>query len=216
MKKAGNKKNLPFTEWQRTNLWDGSFYELSLLYEPHFLNRKQRSDVLQSLWSNTPLLGVIDHREQYGQAWQKIDRLIVEQGKHYYGCLRIDDNQFIGCSSLFIDVKEGTQLLFSVPLAIIARVFRVNYPLTQKGNSWIPQINHLLAHIGANVYQEQPFTIAALGEEAGALSLQRIMTQVATDTELLVPGQVFQQRDVVPHGIVLAHDLWWTGGKKDA
>ena len=103
----------------------------------------------------------------------------------------------------------------SIPLAIIERIFHVEYPVLPEANPWTHSINRLLIEIGARMYQVKPFTIAAIGEEAGVLSLERISGRLATDkdTDILAPERLFRQMKIAPHGTLLAQGLWWTGKK---
>jgi hypothetical protein len=66
--------------------------------------------------------------------------------------------------------------------------FPVTYPLDRSTNTWLPELDRLLARIAAKIYEVAPFQLGLLGEEASGASSAGELT--AADCErggFLVP-----------------------------
>lgn len=198
------------------NHWRGSFYELGLAYASTGLDQHSRLRLLQYVWEDPHVLGVVFHPDAFGEPWKSPSSADISDGKHTYGYIQLSANQIVGCASYFSSGKDVTWFVLYIPLAMLTRVYPVNYeyPITHEGNPWTVQIDEVLAAIGTRVYREFPFNIGVLGEEASAVPMGKYLAELAHDTGLLVPESLFQHMGVRPYGLGTTEGLWWTGGTR--
>lgn len=192
--------------------WQGSHYELSMYYPSSSLDQQVRLRLLQTLWNDPHLSGVIDEPTKFGEAWQCLDAIETGEGKHYYGCILLPGEKITGCASCFIRSGNATWLSLYIPSGLLERVFPVSYPLTREQNPWIKDLDAFLSALGARAYQSIPFTVATLGEEASATPIEYLQANLSHDTGLLVSEEQFRQRGIAPYGLQIGEELWWTGG----
>lgn len=197
--------------------WHGSFYELGLAYTSATLDKQARSRLLQYLWDDTDLLGVVFHPDEFGELWKNASAADTSNGKHTYGYIRLATNRIIGCGSYFSSDKDVSWLVLYIPLAMLNLVYSVDYayPITHKGNPWTLKVDEALAAIGTRLYREFPFKIGGLGEEASAVPVEKQIAELARDPGLLVPESLFKRAGMDPDGLRTSEGLWWTGGTKD-
>ncbi len=152
--------------------WVGSHYELAIQFDPDSFDQNARLRLLQYTWQHPYLLGVVARPEDFGHPWLDNHTLLSsEDSQHYYGCIRYGKKDIIGCASVMY--KTGDELWFVVyiPLGMLQKIYSIDYdaPITHKGNPWTLEVDELLASIGRSVYQEFPFVVGALGEEAAGV-----------------------------------------------
>jgi len=199
--------------------WVGSHYELAIQFDPDLFDQNARLRLLRHVWHHPSLLGVVELPDDFGHSWLGTDDLLhTEDAWHYYGCIRFDENDIVGCGSVFSGTSDGLWFILYVPLTMVGRVYPVDYesPITHEGNPWTLKVDELLAAIGRSVYQEFPFVLGALGEEAAGVPRAILMANLAHDTQLLIPESLFHRMGVTPHGLRFPEGLWWTGGKEKA
>jgi len=197
--------------------WGGSFYELGFRFDPGSFDQDARLHLLCHVWHHPPLLGVVELPDDFGHPWLGTDDLLhTEDAWHYYGCIRFDENDIVGCGSVFSGTSDGLWFILYVPLTMVGRVYPVDYesPITHEGNPWTLKVDELLAAIGRSVYQEFPFVLGVLGEEASSMPLDMRMANLAYGTQLLIPEPLFHRMGVIPHGLRFPEGLWWTRGKE--
>ncbi len=196
--------------------WQGSYYELGMGFAQDLLDQQARLHLLQYLWQDSHLLGVLKDPNEFGQAWQSLGAVETTSGYHSYGCIRLDDTCTIGCGTFLSQVEEQLWLVLYIPLAMLGLVYAVDYdqPVTHEGNLWTFEVDKVLTSIGRRIYHEIPFTLGVMGEEASASLLERLMKKLARDSGLLVPELLFRRMGITPHGVRSPEGLWWTGGKE--
>jgi hypothetical protein len=193
---------------RRPDLWSsGSYYELVMELSPG-AEKSGAAQLLQAFWHDPQVVGVVHDPNEYGQPWRDIGAL--PHGRHdFYGCLRLDDEELVGCASLW----SAPACIVYIPIGMFELIYPVDYPLTAELNPWLPKIDRVLAHVGMRVYQNVRFELGALGEEAsGFVSMENLSrSKLANDYHLLVPDRVFERFDVSPRGLRSPEGLWWTG-----
>jgi hypothetical protein len=194
--------------------WSGSYYELSMAYASESLKREHYLRIMQYLWDDPSLLGVVRSPEQFGLQWETIEAPFLREGEHFYGCIRLSDGQIVGCGSLYIALEGMIWFTLYIPLAMLDQILPVHYPVTREENPWMTRIDKLLVTIGTRIYREHPFMLAVMGEEATGFPLKIILADIAQDPGLLVPETLFGQVGVAPYGERVAEGLWWTGGDR--
>lgn len=202
---------------QDANRWFGSHYELALAYGRKGLDLQTRLSLLHMVWNSSSLLGVVNHPREFGQAWESVDSSLVSEPYHqFYGCVRLDNGQVVGCRSSFLVIGDEIWFILFIPLSMLSLAYPVNYThsITHRGNPWTIKVDKILALIGAQVYETIPFQLGVLGEEASSRSVQEQLADLADDSGFLVPTSLFEQQKVIPHGLSSPGGLWWTGGKK--
>jgi hypothetical protein len=195
--------------------WRGSHYELSLIYNTGKLDTKKRINLLRALWEHPLLMGIADDPKQLLSSWVHIDEESVKKHKHVYGCMDLGGGKIIGCGSYFLEIENYVWCIFYCPLGMLESVYNIQYPLGHKENMWMKQFDRLLVSIGIHVYQTLPFGLAAIGEEASALPVERLKKELVVDDDLLVPEKLFHEMDVKPYGLRFPEGIWWTGGSSE-
>lgn len=193
--------------------WLGSFYELGVAFNPRDLDEQRRSQLLQTLWSDPQLQGIVSDQADFGQLWLNSQEASIINGQHSYGCIHLMDGNTLGCASCFVSTKEVSWLLLYMPLAMLGLVYPVTYPLINNSQPWMLYVNNTLVQIAMRLYPKAPFELGVLGEEAGALPFESLQKELETHTGLLVPEALFQRSGVIPHGLRFPEGLWWTGGR---
>lgn len=192
--------------------WLGSYYELSMAYKSETLKREHCLRIMQCLWNDPSLLGVVRSPEQFGLQWVSIDDPLLPQGQHYYGCIRLSAGQVVGCGSLYTASEGLIWFILYVPMGMLDQILPIHYPVTRETNPWMTRVDKFLGTIGTRIYREHPFMLAVMGEEATAFSLKSILANIAHDPGLLVPETIFGQVGVAPYGECFSEGLCWTGG----
>src|SRR5258708_17568301 len=193
--------------------WLGSYYELSMAYSEAF-NPDDQVRIMQWLWDDPSLLGVVRDHDDFGRPWQPIDASSLIVARHSYGCIRFPTGQIPGCGSQYTSLEGTRWLTLSIPLGMLDLILPVRYPVTRESNPWMTQLDTFLAMIGTRMYQAFPFLLAVMGEEATAFPLKSILATIGEESALLVPQITFRQLGVNPYGTRLAQDLWWTGQER--
>jgi hypothetical protein len=196
--------------------WQGSYYELGMGFAQGLPDQQARLHLLHYLWQDSHLLGVLKDPNGFGQLWQSLDGAVTTSGYHSYGCIRLDNERIIGCGTVLSKLEEELWFVLYIPLRMLELVYAVDYnqPITHEGNPWTIEVDEVLASIGRRVYQEMPFTVGVMGEEASASLLERLMAKLPQASGLLVPEVLFRRMGITPHGVRSPEGLWWTGGKE--
>lgn len=180
-----------------------------MAYNRPLLSLQERIRVLNILWNDSSLLGIVDHFQEFGQPWKKIDQ---ESLAHWsYGYIQLEKEKIIGCSSYFLQIEHTSWFSLSIPLGLLGLVFPVHYPASRNKNSWMTQVDRVFATLAMKVYQDTPFTLGIIGEEAAAFPVEQALKDIARDPGLLVPERLFQNVGVTPYGLRSPEGLWWTG-----
>lgn len=214
MQKEWEIDNIVLSFCQGWKNWHGSFYELGLAYASASLDQQTRLRLLQYVWDDPGLLGVVYHPDDFGRPWKNIESAVASNGKHVYGYIRLGTKRITGCGSYFSSDRSIAWFVLYIPLAMLNLVYPVDYghPITHKGNPWSMKVDEVLAAIGMRIYREFPFKLGGLGEEATALPMEKQIAELANDPGLLVPESLFKQKGVNPYGLRTSEGLWWTGG----
>jgi hypothetical protein len=192
--------------------WYGSHYEVSMAYP--WLSHQERSGLLQCAWSDINLLGVVQTPDQFGQPWHDPAAMEVADASHCYGYIHLADEHLIGCGSYFTSWSDTTWFSLYIPLGHLERLFPVHYPLGDEDDHWIRIVDASLAAVGAQIYHQMTFQVAALGEEVGGFRIQEVLAHLADAPNLLVPEPLFIQHHLAPYGKSMGGGLWWTGGSE--
>lgn len=197
--------------------WLGSYYELGLEFDSATFDEQMRFHLLQAVWQDLPLLGIVEERNMFGQPWRSID--VALGNKPYYqcyGCIRLKNGRIVGCGSRFFQDGNDLWFVLYIPLGMLGLVYSVDYmqPITHEGNPWTIKVDEVLAPIGMRIYREVPFKLGVLGEEASVIPLEKLIARLANDSTLLIPETFFKLMGVAPHGLRSPEGLWWTGGSE--
>lgn len=200
-------------------LWTGGDYELGLAMPWGSLDIPTRLRLLQALWGDPLLAGVVRDQQELGEPWLPLDGEVAGE-MNLYGCLRLGEH-VVGCRTIFLDNDYEAWCELCIPMATVEQVYTVNYgppgglDLSDADNVWRrAQLDPLLAQLARRVYAQIPFELGILGWEVTAdlIYLDKLTPQFLTRTDLVVPEAQFVRFGVVPHGIQLDGGLWWTGG----
>jgi hypothetical protein len=204
------------TLWESVYGWDqwhGSHYEVSMAYP--WLSHQERTFLLQCAWSDDNLLGVVESPDQFGRGWQEPASVDPADANHCYGFLRLANGYLVGCGSYFTSWEKTTWFSLYIPLGHLERLFPVHYPLGDEDEHWISIVDDSLAAVGAQIYRQMPFQVAALGEEVGGFEVQEVLPHLADAPDLLVPEPLFTDHHITPYGKKLGEGIWWTGAARE-
>jgi len=213
MQKAWEVDDTTLRFYQNWENWYGSFYELGLAYAHGSLDQQTRLHLLQYVWDDPTLLGVVDNTNGFGNPWKKVESADTSDGNHLYGCIRLSTEHIVGCGSYFSSDGSFTWFGLYIPLSMLELVYAVDYrrSITHQGNPWTIKVDKVLAPIGVRIYREFPFKLGAVGEEAAAFPVERHMAELTDNPGLLVPESLFKRQSLSPYGVRSPEGLWWTG-----
>ena len=216
MQKAWKVDDTTLRLCQGRKNWHGSFYELGLAYAHGSLDQQTRLHLLQYVWDDPTIIGVVDYPTDFGDPWKKVEGAITSDGNHLYGCIHLSTEHTVGCGSYFSSDGSFTWFVLYIPLGMLKFVYAIDYrrSITHTGNPWTIKVDKVLAPIGVRIYREFPFKLGVLGEEATAFPLERHMAELTDNPGLLVPESLFKRQSLSPYGVRSPEGLWWTGGSE--
>lgn len=155
-------------EYLREENWLGSFYEFSLELGPSG-DDTLATRALAALWRQPELRGPWNERPAFSSVPDPT--LLSPEHVRLYGVLALNRSTELGCMSHLVRIEgESDWLDLSIPTGMLELRFPVTYPLDRATNTWLPELDRLLARIAARIYEVAPFRLGLLGEEASGAS----------------------------------------------
>lgn len=172
--------------------WYGSYYELCLELGP-VGNDALATRALDLLWRRPELHGPwLDPADYDVDAEPLIPS--IQEGT-YYGWLTLPDGNEVGFSSVLIRFEGGSDWLeMWIPTGMFELRYRFIYPLDRATSPYLVQVDDLFARIAGAIYEEVPFQLGLIGEEAsGSSSAANLTKEECEHGGLLVPLSHWQK-----------------------
>lgn len=180
------------SEFTRDENWHGSFYELCIELGP-VGNDALATRALDLLWRPPELHGPwLDPADYDVDAEPLIPS--IREGT-YYGWITLPDGNEVGCTSYLIRIEgESDWLELCIPTGMFELRYRFIYPLDRATSPYLVQVDDLFARIAGAIYEEVPFQLGLIGEEAsGASSAADLTKEECEQGGLLVPLSQWQK-----------------------
>ncbi|MEZ4375942.1 MAG: hypothetical protein R3B07_34370 [Polyangiaceae bacterium] len=177
-------------EYAEPENWHGSYYELSLEFSP----RTSEAELLKALslvWEQPEFVGPWVERSGFGGSPDAI--VLREHQNPYHGVLRAADGSELGCLTFLIREDGGRSWLdISIPTGMIWLRYPAQYPIDLANDPAVAMLDQQLALIAARIYDEVPFVLGLLGEEAsGADSAETLTKQRCEWGGYVVPAELW-------------------------
>ncbi len=162
--------------------WCGGFYELAICLGPR--DDERLDAALASVWRSGKVVGCAARGERGRHDPVPLTVASLERYGHLHGVVALPGGVEIVCGVVAIRFDDGDDWLdFSLPLGALGSVMPQvgGFPFGTDGGAesriWREPIDAWLVALGTSVYDDAPFTYAAIGFEASGLTLADLAGQ---------------------------------------
>jgi hypothetical protein len=182
--------------------WLGSFYELAIELGPRSDERLAQAS--EALWRHQSIDGPYAKNDVEPADQPKVAASLIidsnDHATHLHGVATLPDGIKIACGCLAVREEESQidWFDFYIPWGALETAYEIDYDAYQTGSfetwrHWAEPLDSWFAEIGRTIYDEVPFALALIGEEASGMTYA---SEVATrggpgekDYPMLLPDE---------------------------
>lgn len=166
-----------YSDFINPNLWIGGFYELSMEFHP-VGDHGRLNQALVALGNLDFFNGLWKERQHYLSDIISLPIDIDDDSvNQFYGTLTLSDGNTLPCVVTIVRIiDESDWLDIGIPLAILERVYPLNFSLAPELNPWLVKIDEVFIRIAKKLFDRSPFELALIGEEISGYTNQETIT----------------------------------------
>jgi hypothetical protein len=177
IEKRREEKRLEYGEFNNSDNWIGSFYELSIEYHP-VGNNKRLNQALIALQNFELFNGLWKERQDFQSDSISLPINILDDSvNQLFGTLIMSGENTLPCLISVIRIDgESDWLDISIPQVTLENFYSCKYPLTKEFNPWLAKVDEIFIRIAKTIFNHSPFELAMLGEEVSGYTNQEKIT----------------------------------------